>query len=113
METRVRTRGDTPPRSLEDDRVKREGIAWFRRFGGVAIVTLGFISPTWAQQEDGGWTHWGANASSTRYAPFDQIDADNFADLEVAWVWRGDTAHIRGGASRTPAAPCRRQGDGS
>ena len=50
-------------------------------------MTLG-SGPAMAQ--DGGWTHWGGNAASTRYAPFDQIDASNFEDLEVAWVWRGD-----------------------
>jgi quinoprotein glucose dehydrogenase len=27
---------------------------------------------------------------STRYSPLDQIDAANFANLEVAWTWRGD-----------------------
>ena len=43
-----------------------------------------------AAAQDGGWTHWGGNAASTRYMPFDQIDASNFEDLEVAWVWRGD-----------------------
>ena len=40
--------------------------------------------------QDGGWTHWGADERSTRYAPLDQINAENFGDLEVAWVWRGD-----------------------
>ena len=52
-----------------------------------SIVAL-HVAPATAQ--DGGWTHWGADAASTRYAPFDQIDASNFGDLEVAWVWRGD-----------------------
>ncbi|MGH6897947.1 MAG: PQQ-binding-like beta-propeller repeat protein [Geminicoccaceae bacterium] len=36
------------------------------------------------------WTHWGGDAASTRYSPADQINAENFASLEVAWVWRGD-----------------------
>jgi len=36
------------------------------------------------------WRYWGADAASTRYLPLDQIRADNFEDLEVAWVWRGD-----------------------
>ena len=36
------------------------------------------------------WTHWGGDATSTRYSPLEQINAENFADLEVAWVWRGD-----------------------
>jgi quinoprotein glucose dehydrogenase len=36
------------------------------------------------------WSVWGADAHATRYAPLDQITGDNFADLEVAWIWRGD-----------------------
>ncbi|HJO04668.1 MAG TPA: PQQ-binding-like beta-propeller repeat protein [Acidobacteriota bacterium] len=40
--------------------------------------------------ENGEWRHWGGDTASTRYAPLDQINADNFEDLEVAWVWRGD-----------------------
>ncbi len=39
---------------------------------------------------DGEWRFWGADAWSTRYSPLDQIDAGNFGDLEVAWIWRGD-----------------------
>tara|TARA_Y100000588_G_scaffold382112_1_gene468969 strand:+ start:456 stop:1121 length:666 start_codon:yes stop_codon:yes gene_type:complete len=54
------------------------------------IVTLLFLAAPASAQDDGGWTHWGADASSSRYAPFDQINAENFEDLEVAWVWRGD-----------------------
>ena len=38
----------------------------------------------------GEWRYWGADAWSTRYSPLDQINADNFDDLEQAWVWRGD-----------------------
>jgi glucose dehydrogenase len=38
----------------------------------------------------GEWRYWGADAWSTRYSPLDQIDAQNFGSLEVAWVWRGD-----------------------
>ena len=36
------------------------------------------------------WRHWGADAASTRYSPLDQIDASNFEELEVAWIWRAD-----------------------
>ncbi len=41
-----------------------------------------------AQQHE--WRHWGSDAAGTRYSPLDQIDASNFNDLEVAWVWRSD-----------------------
>ncbi len=39
---------------------------------------------------EGEWRYWGGDAGSTRYSPLDQIDADNFESLEVAWIWRGD-----------------------
>ena len=41
-----------------------------------------------AQQAE--WRYWGADAASTRYSPLDQIDASNFEQLEVAWIWRAD-----------------------
>ena len=34
---------------------------------------------------DGEWRTYGGDLGSTRYAPLDQIDGDNFGDLEVAW----------------------------
>jgi len=39
---------------------------------------------------DGEWRYWGGDQWSTRYSPLDQVNADNFEDLEVAWTWRGD-----------------------
>ena len=40
--------------------------------------------------ENGQWRYYGGDAGSTRYAPLDQINPDNVADLEVAWRWRSD-----------------------
>ena len=40
--------------------------------------------------ENGEWRYLGGDAGHTRYSPLDQINADNFADLEVAWIWRSD-----------------------
>ena len=54
------------------------------------LVLAGLVSGGAAAAQDGGWTHWGGDEHSTRYTPFDQIDAENFEDLEVAWLWRGD-----------------------
>ena len=39
---------------------------------------------------DGEWRYIGGDAWHTRYSPLDQISADNFEDLEIAWIWRGD-----------------------
>ena len=47
--------------------------------------------PLLAQQPPAAdWTSWGGNPQSTRYSPHAQINAENFATLETAWVWRGD-----------------------
>ncbi len=39
---------------------------------------------------DGEWRTWAGDLGATRYAALDQIDADNFADLEVAWLFKTD-----------------------
>lgn len=39
---------------------------------------------------NGEWRYWGGDEASTRYSPLDQINRDNFEDLEVAWRWKGD-----------------------
>ena len=41
-------------------------------------------------QDAGEWRYIGGDAAHTRYSALDQITADNFDDLEVAWIWRGD-----------------------
>jgi len=35
----------------------------------------------------GEWRYWGADAWSTRYSALDQINANNFDSLQVAWQW--------------------------
>ena len=57
----------------------------------VLIVTGSSVLPVAAQDWGnpyGEWRYWGADQRSTRYSPLDQINADNFEDLEVAWIWR-------------------------
>jgi len=38
-------------------------------------------------QPDVPWRHFGGDLNATRYAPLEQIDADNAKDLEIAWRW--------------------------
>ena len=41
--------------------------------------------------ENGEWRYLGGDAGHTRSAPMlDQINATNFANLEVDWIWRSD-----------------------
>ena len=37
------------------------------------------------------WTTYGGDLASTRYSPLDQITADNFNKLEVAWRFKTDS----------------------
>ena len=40
--------------------------------------------------ENGEWRSYGGDLASTRYSPLDQITAENFGDLEVAWRLKTD-----------------------
>ena len=65
-------------------------------------LVLGLASAVWiltasaafAQRlpgtENGEWRYLGGDAGHTRSSPLDQINGGNFADLEVAWIWRTD-----------------------
>jgi glucose dehydrogenase len=71
--------------------------AWIRALSSglaISLLLMGTLGAPAAAQEGGNpygeWRYIWGNMSSTRYSPLDQINADNFEDLEVAWVWRGD-----------------------
>jgi quinoprotein glucose dehydrogenase len=48
---------------------------------------------------DGQWRYLGGDAAHTRYSPLSEIDADNFGDLEEAWVWDGASFGAASGRS--------------
>ena len=62
---------------------------WWRCVGlGVWLVTAGAVGPAAAQPPVvGEWHHYGADGANTKYSPLDQITAENFSDLEIAWRW--------------------------
>ena len=41
--------------------------------------------------KNGEWRTYGGDLGSTRYAPLDQINADNFSKLEIAWRFKTDS----------------------
>ena len=64
-------------------------------FAFVAVALVAALVPMRGEAQERNaageaWSHIGADASNSRYSSLDQIDADNFEDLEVAWIWRGD-----------------------
>ena len=59
-----------------------------------ATVSFLFCSSLQAQvtigTENGEWRYIGGTIGHTKYSPINQINRDNFSDLEQAWIWRTD-----------------------
>ena len=63
-----------------------------RRAGGLVLALL-FAAPLAAQNRDmpeGEWRYQSGDAWGTRSSPLSEVNAENFEDLEVAWLWRAD-----------------------
>ena len=56
---------------------------------GTLLAKLGARAE--AQTADTEWRNYGGDLASTRYSPLDQINADNFSKLEIAWRFKPDT----------------------
>ena len=61
------------------------------------------VSVSSGQGTKGGqWEYLGGDAAHTRFSPADQINAENFEDLEEEWVWNGASFNAQSGRS-TPS----------
>src|SRR5687767_2744145 len=66
--------------------------------GAFAIVAAVWVSAPGATAQSkpgsagpaGEWRTYGADLANTRYSPLDQINAENFGKLEVAWRFKTD-----------------------
>ena len=63
----------------------------------VAVLSVGSVSTSGQQNgparigaQNGEWRTYGGDLRSTRYAPLDQINKDNFSKLEIAWRFKTD-----------------------
>ncbi|MFL2837758.1 MAG: PQQ-binding-like beta-propeller repeat protein [Pseudohongiellaceae bacterium] len=65
-----------------------------RRLSVIMLINFAMASSLLAQglpgTENGEWRYIGGDMGHTRYSPLDQINRDNFEDLEQAWIWRSD-----------------------
>lgn len=52
------------------------------------VLSLAARSAAESGSSDGQWRYWGGDAGSMRYAPHDQIAAENVKDLRVVWRWQ-------------------------
>ena len=66
---------------------------WSVSCGLIAAAFVLAATAADAQMEgtaNGEWPTYAGNLSANRYSPLDQIDAENFADMEVAWRFSTD-----------------------
>jgi quinoprotein glucose dehydrogenase len=61
------------------------GVVWAALAPRVSTQAPGFPS-----LKNGDWLHYTADMHGSRYSPLDQINADNFNKLEVAWRFKTD-----------------------
>ena len=54
----------------------------------IVAATTGAVAQSGAR--NGEWRTYGGDLGNTRYAPLDQINRDNFNDLEIAWRFKTD-----------------------
>ncbi|MYH29030.1 MAG: PQQ-binding-like beta-propeller repeat protein [Acidobacteria bacterium] len=85
-----------------NEKMRRNRTSGWRTAGSLGLLLafvagVAVLTPVAAQEPEeargnpyGEWRFQSGDAWGTRYSPLDQIDAENFEDLEVAWVWRGD-----------------------
>ena len=74
---------------------------------GIALLAAGLLTGATALADapgtqDGEWHYLGGDSAHTRYSPASDITADNFEELEEAWVWDGASFNAASGRS-TPS----------
>ena len=61
------------------------------KFSLFVLSCVGFLLCGGAQAQlgsnDGEWTNYASDTGSTKYTSLDQINADNFEELEIVWRW--------------------------
>ena len=77
--------------------MKDSRVVWTAMRLLTGILSIGALAQGAAAQGAGAsttaageWRTYGGDLRSTRYAPLDQINADNFSELEVAWRFKTD-----------------------
>ena len=78
----------------------------FRVAAVTALLTL-MVLPIGGQSgaKKGEWTTYGADTGNTRYSPLDQVNADNFNKLEIAWRFKTESLGPRPESCRGAASP--------
>ena len=67
-----------------------------RLFPICLLMVSGIVGCDAPSLDSVGWLHHGSDQASTKYSPIDQINAENFSDLEVAWIWESADKRLGG-----------------
>ena len=59
-------------------------------FGVLLAAPASAVAQRLPGTENGEWHYLGGDAGHTRSSALDQINAGNFEDLDMAWLWRAD-----------------------
>jgi quinoprotein glucose dehydrogenase len=68
----------------------RQNLCKVLMIAGLLLLTGSLTAQGLPGTENGEWRYLGGDAGHTRYSPLDQINRDNFDQLEQAWIWRSD-----------------------
>jgi quinoprotein glucose dehydrogenase len=67
-------------------------VRWFAHLTPIACLLVSMTLPAAAQPapKNTEWRTYGGDLGNRRYAPLDQINAQNFNNLEIAWRFKTD-----------------------
>jgi len=69
--------------------MRRTFLNWAAGAGLLTLAALTAAAQTGAK--NGEWTSYGGDLGNTRYSPLDQISADNFSKLQIAWRFKTES----------------------
>src|SRR5437773_12429890 len=81
---------------MSEQTITHRTLGWLLLLGAASLSVLALrVGQSSAGQspalvrgnKPGEWRYWAADAWSTRYSALDQINAQNFNSLQVAWQW--------------------------
>jgi len=79
-------------------------MVFFSRMIGVLLFSTSLSAFAQSGSSNGEWPSYAADAGSTKYTSLNQINSDNFSQLEIAWRWASIDADIDFEAALGPDA---------
>src|SRR5262245_28089140 len=75
--------------------MSRKGFVAVLSLAGLLAWTAVAVRGQAGAPKNGEWPTYGGDLGSTRYSPLDQINAENFSKLQVAWRFKTDILGAR------------------